>query len=756
MALLWPESDSERARNLLKSSVYVVRKALGEDAIRSEGEHLRLDPEAVRADVTEFEAAVERGDLAAAVALQTGPLLEGFFLPDAQEFEQLVDGERRRLVAALGTARENLAEAAEARGDLRSAAEQWQALATQDPYDSRVALRFMRVMEASGNPAGALRHASVHARLLAEEYGLEPAAEVAALAARIRERSAGREPSGSDPLDERLTGVQPEPGTRDSVERTAGMAPDGDGGESPGGLSSHVRAAHPPADAGVARVATARRQKLVVVLVAMGLTVGGALAAWSGLGHGRAQGGEPTIPLVAVLPLRDLSTGSENSRLADGVTDELITTVSQAGVRVVASTSVYAFRERAMDVRAIADSLGVDHVLEGDLQRTGSRVRVRVRLVDARDGSTVWSAAYDRELMDVFAVQQDIASTVARELGVRLASVPRRRPPTTSVAAYDLYLRGSDPTLFRSDSAARRGLDYFRQAIELDPNYAAAWAGLATMYMRVGADAAPDPDRDFELAEEAALRAVALDSSLAEAQTTLGALRLTRFDFESAERHLGRAIDLDPARSLTHQWMVALYLWTARPDLALDHAERSLELDPLSPSAHAELARALIGNGRCEEAMDRLERLASLRPPLLRVPLLLAQCHAVAGRWSEAESALRPLAEQNYSIRGQLGLVLAGAGRRAEAVDIRNALEDARERGERTALGLAFVTAGLGDVDASLTWLERSVEDRSLTGVGVHFVELLLWSPLLREVREDPRFDAWLGALRPPPSEAVA
>src|SRR5215213_1673903 len=186
IGLLWPESDTERARNLLNVSVYELRKALGEDALLSGGDELRLNPDAVGSDVADFEAAIERCDHEAAVALYRGPLLDGFFVDDAPEFERWVDGERARLAGAYGRALEALAEAAERRRDFRGAAGWWERRAEHDPYDSRVALSLMRALDASGNPAGALQRATVHERLLQQELGLLAVPAVRALAERMR------------------------------------------------------------------------------------------------------------------------------------------------------------------------------------------------------------------------------------------------------------------------------------------------------------------------------------------------------------------------------------------------------------------------------------------------------------------------------------------------------------------------------------------------------------------------------------------
>jgi DNA-binding SARP family transcriptional activator/TolB-like protein len=724
MAYLWPERDSEHARQLLNQAVYQLRKALGEEALLSELDDLRLNSDVIRVDVLDFEAALSRGDAQRAASLYTGPFLDGFFLSDAPEFEQWVDGERERLASAFARALEALAEAAEEAQDLPAALEWWKRRAAQDPYDSRVALRLMQVLEASGNRGGALQHAAVHGRLLQEEFGVGPSPEVRTLAEQLRSAPAVRlEPGAEQPLP-------PEP-PRTGPE--GGMGPE-----------AHSISASPLA---IPDPSPAQRQIPAVRYVVAALL---AIAVIFGIGSGSREPDMPPPtapePSIAVLPLRNLTTDHGDAALADGMTEKLISVLGKAeGLRVIASTSVFGFRDRQLDVRSIADSLRVGNLLEGGVQRSGSRLRVQVRLVDGRDGSTRWSETYDREMQDVFAVQDEIGRAVARELGLRLGGATdasQRRQPTQSVAAYELYLRGSDRTLLRNDSTARQGLEYFRQAIALDSTYAAAWAGLGRMYGRVSsAVSRSDRVRYLALAEEAVQKALALDDSLAEAHAMLGVLRMYHFDFASAELHLTRSIKLDPTRALTHEWLVTLHLWTGTPEQALAHAERALELDPLSPTAHAELARALLGNGRCDEAIEVLDRLAGLQPPLLRVAPMAADCHARQQNWPKAVAVVRPQAELgDPTTLALLGYLLARAGEREEALRIHAEVLTRWRRGDGGALEVAVVYSGLGDIDQALTWLDRAIDDHSINGSPAHPLHLTL-GPLFEDLRHDSRFE---------------
>jgi tetratricopeptide (TPR) repeat protein len=381
----------------------------------------------------------------------------------------------------------------------------------------------------------------------------------------------------------------------------------------------------------------------------------------------------------------------------------------------------------------------VSNILEGGVQKAGSQLRVQVRLVDARDGSTRWSETYDRELKDIFAVQSEIAGAVARELDLRLGegTLARiTRGSTRNVAAYELFLRGNDPVLGRTDSGGRAGLEYFRQAVALDPKYAAAYAGLARMHIRIAFGDDPElsrPDR-LALAEQAALKAVALDDSSGEAHLALSMVRRDNYEMASAETELKRAVALEPTNARFRAWLVLLYVVTDRPAEALEEGRRALALDPLSPLANAEVAHALLANDRCDEALAQLETLRSLRPPLLRANAIAAQCYARKQMWPEA------IAEsQQISVNGgpraqaMLGYMLGRGGRTGEARRILASLLDRSRRIDGGAFDVAIVYAGLGQNDQVFPWLDKAVDDRSLGFEWLHTV--------VDGLRRDPRFD---------------
>ena len=452
----------------------------------------------------------------------------------------------------------------------------------------------------------------------------------------------------------------------------------------------------------------------------------------------RVAAATTSAPSIAVLPLRNLSADPGDAALADGMTEELIAMLSRVGeLRVIASTSVYAFEGRRMDVRQIAESLRVSHVLEGGLQKAGRRLRLRLRLVDARDGANLWSEVYDREMGDIFAVQDDIAWVVSRELDVRLARGGRARPGarrhTPRIEAYEWYLRGTDPTLTRTARGFQQAREHLNRAIAIDSSFASAYAELAGLYIR-GTQSSPGERRDsLARAQRAALKAIALDDSLAEGHAALGWARIAYRDWAGAEAELKQALALDARARWPHEGMARVYLWTGRPTEQLRAASIGVEIDPFSVTAIRELALALAMNGRCDEAIDSLRPLKALTPPAGLAGVISGQCYAAQRRWREAIDEFRWAADQADAAMalGFLGYALARAGERDSARTILSDLLTGRKR-SNGAFGIASVYAGLRDYDEAFTWLHKAVDE--------HSVRPYLMGPMFEELRRDARF----------------
>ncbi|MGK2934837.1 MAG: protein kinase domain-containing protein [Gemmatimonadaceae bacterium] len=443
---------------------------------------------------------------------------------------------------------------------------------------------------------------------------------------------------------------------------------------------------------------------------------------------------------IAVLPVVNLGADPRDSALTDGMTEELIATLSRVGnLRVIARTSVVALKDRGLDVRQIAESLRVSHVLEAGLQRVGPRLRMQVRLVDARDGSTTWSTTYDRNMDDIFAVQEDVSRAVASELDVRLVGAAMRgsarRRSRPNAAAYELYLRGMDLTLRGSREGLAQALAYFNRAIEADSSFAAAYAALVPLYILTPGDAPGDYSAWFARAEQAGLKAVALDDSLAEAHTALGWARMPLRKWAGAEASFKRAVALDPRMSRAHEGLARIYLYTGKPAAQLVAARHALDMDPFSDDAAREMALALNANGRCEEALRLLRPFKTVDPPFPPAGIIGGLCYARLQRWPEAIAEFRWTTENTVgrAALAFLGYAQARGGREDEA---RALLSDllAGRKSSHGAFGIAIVYAGLRDYDRAFAWLDKAMDENS--------IRVYLFDPAFEDLHRDPRFPA--------------
>lgn len=696
LLLFWPDATQARARHSLDQLLYALRSSHGESLFIGVNP-VRLNSAAMSSDVAEFNDALARGHLAAAVDLYRGAFLDGFYVNDAPEFERWTETERLRLAASCTRALERLAREAAAAGAHSTALQRWQQLVSLDPLSSRNAVGFLEALRDAGDPTAALQFARRYEALVTQELGSGIDASVASLVASLRVAAPPAAPVPRSHFS---------PSLDDAAIATSSRRPRGPW------MRSVVAG--------------------LLALAAITSTI-----VWRR--EVRTRG--PLVdarPSVVVLPLTSAGAAPEDAALVDGFTEELIAMLGRLGdLRVIGSTSAFEFRGSTLGTRRIADSLGVANILEGTAQREGDRLRLELRLLSATNGTTRWTRSYDRNLADIFSVQGEIAAEVARALDVR--SDTRRLPRavahgTRNVAAYEEYLRGNDPAVTRSDSAADAGLGHFRRAVSLDSTYAAAYAGMARMYMRSPSiDGRRIPMRvRQDSAMRAARRAVALDGSLAEAHAALGLQRKMQYDFSGAETELRHAAALDPDDARVREWLVQLDVVLERTDDALEQGRRAVTLDPLSPTANAELANALLGADRCDDALAVLARLQGLTPPLLRATSIAVQCRARLGQWNRALALLQPARDTSTRSRAVAAYLLARSGRVVDARRILGRLLDQRGADGGTAFDIGLVYTGLGDNDQAFTWLDRSVQDQSFT---------LEWLPTLAErLHHDPRF----------------
>jgi TolB-like protein/DNA-binding winged helix-turn-helix (wHTH) protein/tetratricopeptide (TPR) repeat protein len=450
----------------------------------------------------------------------------------------------------------------------------------------------------------------------------------------------------------------------------------------------------------------------------------------------------PRPQTIAVLPFRPLSEDGRDEYLELGMADALITRLSNVRQIIVRPTSaVRRYAGPGQDVVAAGRNLRVEAVLEGSVQKTGEKLRVTVQLVSVRDGSPLWGQTFDESFTNVFAVQDSISEQVARALTVKLTGAERKslaKRHTEDTEAWRLYLSGRYHWNKRTPEDTKKAIAYFQQAIEKDAKYAQAWAGLADCYAVFSSLSGLPPKESMPKAKEAALTALALDNSLAEAHATLASIRsIYDWDWPAAEREFRLAIELNPGYATAHHWYSNLLSFQGRAEEAFAEIKRAQEIDPLSPMInevvgwHRHLAR------QYDEAI-RLQRQAlDLEPNFPAARFGLGTSYEQTGRYEEAVAEFKKavsLAPDDFDYLAALGHVYAVTGRRAEARRILEELKEFSKRRYVSAWQMAVIHAGLGEQDDAFEWLARAADERSF------WMSKLKVEPRLDGLRADPRF----------------
>jgi serine/threonine-protein kinase len=479
-----------------------------------------------------------------------------------------------------------------------------------------------------------------------------------------------------------------------------------------GDLAGALAAGDAPGPAERVRFRLGRRARTIATIAAA--MASGAGAGWLLLTRPwESRGGADS---VAVLPFVNLSREPGNEYFADGIAEELTATLGRVeGLRVAARTSAFAYKGKNPDLSEIRQRLGVESVLEGSVRRAGERVRVTARLVDARDGRQLWSDIYEREARDVFGVQQELSRAIAVALRGRLAEsqVQARQAPVAD--AYDLYLRGRHAWRRRTWEGLLQARDLLEEAIERDPRFAAAHAGLADVYAVMALWNDVPPGETYPRAKAAALRALALDSLLAGPHSTLGEVyTMHEWDWTAAEREFRRSLELDPDDANTWHWYGGdLLAIQGRWEEAIAATQRARALDPLSPTLSAGAGMTLYRAGRYREAEQLFQAVKSVDPDFLLLNSGWGQVMLVQERYQPAIEALErsvdPALRHSVDV-ALLGHAYAKVGRREEARRLLRELENRAARGYVSGASVALAYAGLGDTASVFRWLERAAE----------------------------------------------
>jgi TolB-like protein/DNA-binding SARP family transcriptional activator/Flp pilus assembly protein TadD len=669
MALLWPESDAERAKGSLKQAIHLLRRQLAEPDLLVGTAELRLNPDRIESDVQLFTRALEAGDAEAAVALYEGPFLDGVHLDGTPEFERWADERRAELAGRHARALEELARGAEARDDPLGAAGWWRRLQAADPFNGRVALHLMRALEAAGDRAAALRHADAHDLLLREELGIAADATILELAEQLR-----------SPATPGPAGASPTAGAPDRPVPPRPASPPPASGSPPASAPARSPAPDPDAHPAAPAPATPRLRRgfrIAGLFLATALAIGVGVMASAGerlmgdAGGGGTDGGDeegpplavpaPARTEIAVLPFQNLSADGPHAYFAAGLHDELLTQLSKVGaLTVISRTSVMAYEGTRTPLRQIAAELRVGSVLEGTVQVLDGRLRVNVQLIDAATDAHVWANRYDRPLEDAFAVQSDIAQQIATAVGASLSHDEERRlaeAPTPNTEAYHLYLQARAylvaPTgdMWQSHGIAQQLLE---QALALEPEFVLAHVELSVVHGRMywgRLDATP---ARAALQWEAAETALQLAPHLPEAQFAMGLAHYWgRRDYEHALEWFARGLagSANDHRLLTFTGLVHRRLgnW----DQALTAFEHAARLDPRGQIDPDGVGNTLGIQRRYGEAVRVYDRFLRLRPDASGVRLWKAMTYL---DWEGQLDSLRAVVSHLPADRGLGGL----------------------------------------------------------------------------------------------------
>ncbi len=453
---------------------------------------------------------------------------------------------------------------------------------------------------------------------------------------------------------------------------------------------------------------------------------------------------------VAVLPFDNTDGAGENQHFSDGLTDELIGALGKlTRLKVAARTSVFALKGKGLGVQEIGDTLDVATVLEGSVRRSGDRLRVTARLVRVSDGSAIWSEVYDRRMTEVFAVQEEIANAIVTALDMKLSESESRDlagAPTRDLEAYDLYLKALFNWNQRTREKMETALAYLERAVERDPQFALAYAGMASTYLNMSNYGHMSPAQAFGKAAAAADRAIALDPSLAEAQTSRGFLLASTGRYSDAEKALRKAIERNPNLTAARHFYSLLLVMLGQPRRALEQNAHALSLDPLFPTAvnFNGIIRYVMGDA--STARRQLQHAISLSPNHPLALHFLGVTEMTEGRYREAV----PLLERAYleapgfpGIAPALAVTLAKLGRQRESNEIVARMR-AAAKDNRSRVNLALGEAIMGDLDAAFSGLSQAQWD-------VPTLVELRTDPLLAGMRADPRYPGLLAkaGLRP-------
>ncbi len=486
-------------------------------------------------------------------------------------------------------------------------------------------------------------------------------------------------------------------------------------------------------------------------LAVMLLLVLGGYFSWRNL-RPRAQPPDGKI-MLAVLPFQNLTGDPSQEYFSDGFTEEMITALGALQperLGVIARTSAMKYKHTDKAVDQIGRELGVQYVLEGSVRRDAGRTRISAQLIQVKDQSHLWAETYQRDLRDIFRVQDEVAEAIAGQIRLRLtppeqARLAAARP--VNPEAHEAYLLGRFNWNKRNRDGMITGLSYFQKAVSLDPKDPLGYTGIADSYITLGLFEYLPPTETFPLAKEAVLKALALDDTLVDAHSTLAQIYQSERDWKGTEQQCKRVLALNPNYALGHYRYSGFLSRTGRHEEAVAETRRASQLDPLSPSMMSSVGQALLMARRYDEAQQALLKALELDPNYFPAHALLADTYAAKGRLEDSIAEVKKAASLSPGdpwVRADFGYVYAKLGRKSDAEKVLNELRVESQSKYVSGFFVSWICIGLGKNEEALQWLERAYQqnDYQLSWISVE--------PLFDPIRSDPRFADLVRRADPP------
>jgi TolB-like protein/Flp pilus assembly protein TadD len=449
------------------------------------------------------------------------------------------------------------------------------------------------------------------------------------------------------------------------------------------------------------------------------------------------------VKSVAVLPFDNLSRDPDNAYFVEGIQDEILTRLSKiADLKVISRTSTQKYKSAPENLRDVARQLGVANILEGSVQKSNGQVRVNVQLINTLTDAHLWADTYDRKLTDIFAVESEIAKTIAETLQAKLTGSEKNsiaKVPTTNPEAYELYLKGKFFAEKRTGDDMRKSIEYYNQAIAKDPNYALAYVGVADSNVLLASYADVSPNESLPPARSALKKALELDDTLAEAHASSGLVAMLELDLERSATELKQATELKPNYATAHHWLAWALMTLGRFDPAIAEGKRAVELDPLSLIINADLSRMFFFARRYDEAEAQARKTLEMDSRFFRGHYYLGAALQFKGDLPEAIPEFQKAFDLNhdpYSL-AMLGQAYARNGQKEEARNLLIQLNEEAKSHFVAPYAMALVLTGLGEKERAIDDLERAYREGES-----NFLFIIKVDPMLDDLRGDPRFEA--------------